>query len=68
MVRYWDELSKKTVTRFLAMPVCSIATGQILFYALSTVLSECGIPWSNVVGFCSDSASVMVGRRNSVLS
>ena len=61
MVRYWDDPSKKTVTRFLAMPVCSIATGQILFDALSTVLSECGIPWSNVFGFCSDSASVMVG-------
>ena len=37
----------------------------LLFDALSTVLSERGIPWSNVVGFCSDSASVMVG---SVLS
>ena len=26
MVRYWDDPSKKTVTRFLAMPVCSNAT------------------------------------------
>ena len=68
MVRYWDDPSKKTVTRFIAMPVCNIATGQTLFDALSTVLSERGIPWSHVVGFCSDSASVMVGRRNSVLS
>ena len=25
MVRYWDDPSKKIVTRFLAMPVCSIA-------------------------------------------
>ena len=50
------------------MQYCYIYTGQILFDALSTVLFERGIPWSNVVGFCSDSASVMVGRRNSVLS
>ena len=50
------------------MPVCNIATVQTLFDALATVLSERGIPWSNVIGFCSDSASVMVGRRNSVLS
>ena len=56
------------MTRFLAMPVCNIATGQTLFDALATVLSKQGIPWSNVIGFCSDSASVMVGRRNSVLS
>lgn len=26
------------------------------------------IPWQNVIGFASDSASVMVGRENSVLS
>ena len=30
------------------------------------MLSERGIPWSNVVGFCCDSASVMDGQRNSV--
>ena len=41
---------------------------QTPFDALATVLSERGIPWSNVIGFCSNSASVMVGRHNSVLS
>ena len=61
-------LARKTVTRFIAMPVCNIATGQILFDAFSTVLSGCGIPWSNVVDFCSDSASVMVGSQNLVES
>ena len=61
MVRYCDDSSRKTVTRFLAMPVCSIATGQTLFDALATVLSERRIPWSNIIGFCSDSASVRLG-------
>ena len=42
--------------------------GQSLFDALSHELASHGIPWSNVIGFASDSASVMVGRRNSVLS
>ena len=37
-------------------------------FTLDQVLEARGIPWSNVVGFCSDSASVMVGKRNSVLS
>ena len=27
-----------------------------------------GIPWSNLLGFGSDGASVMLGSRNSVLS
>ena len=38
MVRYWDDSSRKTVTRFLAMPACNIATGQAPFDALATVL------------------------------
>ena len=32
------------------------------------MLAVRGIPWGNVVGFGSDSVSVMVGKRNSVLS
>ena len=48
--------------------MCNIATGETLFEALADVLQKCDIPWKNVVGFASDSASVMVGRRNSVLS
>ena len=40
MVRYWDDSSRKTVTRFLSMPVCNIATAQNLFDALSNALSE----------------------------
>ena len=58
----------KVVTHFLAIPVCAIATGRGLFDALEAELSSCLIPWENVVGFSSDSATVMVGIRNSVLS
>ena len=32
------------------------------------MLETRNIPWKNVIGFASDSASVMVGKRNSVLS
>ena len=65
MVRFWDEQIRKVATRFLDAPVCNIATGETLFNVLAGVLD---IPWKNVIGFASDSASVMVGRRNSVLS
>ena len=54
--------------RFLDCPVCNIATGQPLFQALEATLQSRSIPWENVIGFASDSASVMVGIRNSVLS
>ena len=68
MVRVWEKKLNKVVTSFLDAPVCNIATGETLFNALDQVLAFRGIPWSNVVGFGSDSASVMVGKRNSVLS
>ena len=48
--------------------MCNIATGETLFNALAAVLETHNIPWKNLIGFASDSASVMVGKRNSVLS
>eukprot|EP00117_Sycon_ciliatum_P019217 scpid92565/ scgid17493/ Zinc finger protein 862 len=68
MVRYWDTSLGAAVCRFLAMPVCNIATAETLFNALQQGLEKRSIPWSNVVGYASDSASVMVGKRNSVVS
>ena len=44
-------------------PVCNTATGETLFQALSEVLEAREIPWRNVIGFASDSASVMVGKK-----
>ena len=61
-------MSVKLLSVFLDCPVCNIATGEILFQVLSKVLEDRAIPWENVIGFGSDSASVMVGSRNSVLS
>ena len=68
MVKYWDKELCTVVTRFLAMPVCNIATAQALFDAMEAELDSRSIPWSNVIGFASDTASVMVGAHNSVLN
>ena len=54
--------------RFLDIPVCNVATGETLFQALATALETRAFPWENCIGFASDSASVMLGRRNSLLS
>ena len=58
----------KVITCFLDAPMCNNATGEIFFEALEVVLETRGIIWSNAVGLASDSVSVMVGKRNSVLS
>ena len=68
MVRYWEAETGKSVTHFLDMPVCNIATSQALFNALDEVFKRRAIPWQNVIGFGSDSASIMTGKNNSVLS
>ena len=68
LVRLWDENARQVVVRFLDCPVVNIATGETLFEAINKILEDRAIPWENVIGFGSDSASVMVGRRNSVLS
>ena len=68
MVRFWSNELNKVVLRFLDAPVVNIATGETLFQAIAQVLEARSIPWRNVIGFASDSASVMVGKRNSVLS
>ena len=68
LVRYWDQSQLQAVTRFLALLVCNIATAEVLFETLSNEIKSRGIPWSNMIGYGSDSASVMVGAHNSVLS
>ena len=68
MVRYWDESERCAITKFLTMPVCNVATGENMFNALSMEMYSRNISWSNVIGYASDTASVMVGKNNSVLS
>ena len=68
MVKYWDKKLCTVVTRFLAMSVCNVATAQALFDAMEGELNSHSIPWCNVIGFASDTDSVMVGAHNSVLS
>ena len=50
------------------MPVCNVATAQVMFDALTKELEYHKIPWSNVIGYTADTVSVMVGKNNSVLS
>ena len=68
MVTYWDNKLKQAVTRFLSMLICNIATAELLFLAIEKEFELHGIPWNNLTGYASDSASVMVGKYNSVLS
>ena len=68
LVHLWDDELSKPVTWFLDMPVCNIGTAEKLFDHIEAAIDERGIPWSNVVGFESDTTNVMMGKHSSVLS
>ena len=68
MVRFWDESAHSAISQFLAIPVCNVATAQVMFDVLYKKLECHKSPWSNMIGYTSDTASVMVGKINSVLS
>ena len=71
-VLFWYECLMKqqlgAVNRFLVMPICNIPNAANLFHVLEETLQHFCIPWGNVVDFSSDTANVMVGKNNSVLS
>ena len=48
--------------------MCNVAAAQSLFSVLVHEIESRSIPWTNIIGFASDTASVMVGKINSVLS
>ena len=63
MARYLCKTQEKVMTSFLAMPECPIADSVKLFKHIENTMEENGIPWGNILGQSSDSASVMVGRH-----
>lgn len=68
LLRYWDDKVNHVAIQFLAMPIHNIATAEKTFEAFNKVMEENEIPWKNVVGYASDTANVLVGAHNSVLS
>ena len=66
MVRHFSKDQGKVITSFLAMPECPIANADRLFGHIQSTIEQNTIPWENVMGQSSDSASVMVGRHRCV--
>ena len=51
------------------MPICNHATGENLCNkCIENVLQSRNIPWCNMIAFNSDTANVMFGKKNSVVS
>ena len=63
MARHYDEHKDSVIISFVANPVCPIADARTLFGHLDKFMVDNKIPWSNVMGQSSDSASTVVGRH-----
>lgn len=68
LVRQFNSTTNRVENKFLGMPICNIPNASNLFEVLEGTLAHFDIPLSSVTGFSSDTASVMVGKNNSVLS
>lgn len=68
LVRYFDDSVGHVQMSFYDLPVCLIGTAESTFNVIEQSLNAHNIPFTNIIGFSSDNASVMLGKVNSVFS
>nr|XP_023029624.1 uncharacterized protein LOC111517647 [Leptinotarsa decemlineata] len=67
-VIYFDEEKYRIVNRFFDITEMEGSTADDIFTSLILTLQSKNIPFSNLVGFASDTPNVMVGQYHSVFS
>jgi len=65
LVQLWVERVCMPSIRFLDMRICKLLMLQVFFYVIDEALIKRN-PWSNVVGFESDTCNVMIGLLNKI--
>lgn len=68
LIRYYDQSSFRITTGFLGLYDIPQANAANLFECLDFQLRQDNINYSNLIGWNSDGANVMMGTRNSVVS
>ena len=68
IVKYYDNQQLKTVSKFYRLRVVNFAMGENLFKAIEDMFKADNLKFEYVIGFGTDGAASMIGRRNSVLS
>lgn len=68
VVRFFDPVCRKVRDRFLALIPFVKFDAFSIFTLIKDFLSNAGIPMANLIGFASDNASVMMGRKGGVRS
>ena len=67
LIRFYDKDLGKIVTEILSIPaIAEDSTGENIYKLLDKEMSKFKLDWSQVVSFCSDNASCMMGRTKGV--
>lgn len=66
VVRYFSQTEKKVIDSFFGLIELSLATADAIFQAVINIFKRFDIPITNIIGFSSDNASVMMGHLNGV--
>ena len=67
LVRFFDHLVMRAVTRFVALPTANDGTAAAIFAKLDDCLRDSGLSYANLLAFSSDTCSTMKGQRNGVV-
>ena len=68
LIRYYDESTLHIATGFLGLQEVPEANASNLFECLDFHITQASLSYEKLIGWNSDGASVMLGRRNSVVS
>ena len=68
LIRYYDECSLKVATGFLGLQEVPEANASNLFECLDFHITQAGLGYEKLIGWNSDGANVMLGKRNSVVT
>jgi hypothetical protein len=66
VVRYYCRKQEKVVDVFFGLIELETATAEVIFKAILNLFQKYNISVSNIIGFASDNASVMMGNLNGV--
>lgn len=66
IVRYYNKIEEQTVDSFFGLLELNVGTTDAIFEAVTNLFAKHSIPLTNLIGFASDNASVMMGHLHGV--
>lgn len=66
VVRYYNTIEERVVDSFFGLIELDLSTADAIFHVVLSTFRNFDIPVTNITGFASDNASVMMGNLNGI--